>query len=388
MAELNQMIDFEIIWKKINDRISDEEEILLKRWLDEQPSHRLYYENALRFYTSGTQFVNSPAELEKAMRNIHHKTGIRSPYRKTQIIAFTSIAASILLLLYFQYFSPFEFGNSLTTQQVQSIVPGSHKALLILDDGSEHDLSEGKNSIIDADGATIKNTGNKLEYISINGQPIEMRYNTLKIPRGGEYFLVLSDSTKVWLNSETTLRFPVQFASDTRSVELTGEAYFEVSKNAKVPFIVSTGNQMVKVMGTQFNISSYPENQTIYTTLIEGSVEISLDNNPHEKLILKPGEQSLLAMNSNQIIKKQVDVSSYIAWKYGRFVFQDQMLGDIMNTLTKWYDVEVVFSGEEQKKIRFTGNLERTDNFNNILEKIERTNEVKFEIKSNTITIK
>ncbi len=270
---------------------------------------------------------------------------------------------------------------------MQSIVPGSTKAVLILADGSEHDLSEGNNSIIDSDGTEIKNTGNKLEYISKNGQPAEMKYNTLKIPRGGEYFLVLSDSTKVWLNSETTLRFPVQFASHIRNVELTGEAYFEVSRNEEIPFTVTSGNQQIKVLGTQFNVSSYPDNQNIYTTLVEGKVEISLSDNPETKLTLKPNEQSLLSRN-NQIIKRNVDVAQYVAWKEGRFAFRDQMLEDIMKTLSKWYDVEVNFSNEEQKKLRFTGNLERYADFNSILEQIERTNEVEFEITNNLITIK
>jgi ferric-dicitrate binding protein FerR (iron transport regulator) len=270
----------------------------------------------------------------------------------------------------------------------QSIVPGSNKAVLILADGSEHDLSSGDKSIIAADGTEIKNTGNKLEYISSNSQPAEMKYNTLKIPRGGEYFLILSDSTKVWLNSETTLRFPVQFAAGVRAVELNGEAYFEVSKNEKVPFIVTSGNQQVKVLGTQFNISSYVDNQSVYTTLVEGKVEVSLTTNPDSKLVLRPNEQSCFSKEEANILKRTVDVAQYIAWKDGRFVFQDQMLEDIMKTLSKWYDVQVVFANEDVKKLRFTGNLERYADFSNILGKIERTNEVEFEITNKLITIK
>ena len=267
-------------------------------------------------------------------------------------------------------------------------MPGSNKAVLILADGSEHDLSSGDNSIIAADGTEIKNTGNKLEYISTNSQPTEMKYNTLKIPRGGEYFLILADSTKVWLNSETTLRFPVQFAADVRNVELNGEAYFEVSKNERVPFIVTSGNQQVKVLGTQFNLSSYADNQSVYTTLVEGKVEVSLTTNPESKLVLKPNEQSCFSKEEANILKRTVDVAQYIAWKDGRFVFQDQMLEDIMKTLSKWYDVQVVFSNEDDKKLRFTGNLERYADFSNILGKIERTNEVEFEITNKLITIK
>lgn len=389
MAKLDQNIDFEIIWRKIHDQTTEEEEILLKSWLSRHSSHRKYYEDAIRYYSNGTQFANSPAELKKALKTIHRKTGIHSPYLNYQIIAITSIAASILILIYFQFLRT---GNNpeppKIEQLAQSIVPGSNKAVLVLADGTEHDLSSGNNSVINEEGSEIKNSGNKLEYTSKSTPAAETKYNTLKIPRGGEYFLVLADGTKVWLNSETTLRFPVQFASDVRRVELTGEAYFEVSRNENIPFIVSSGDQQVKVLGTQFNISSYPDNQSILTTLVEGSVEVSLEGNPAEKTMLEPSEQSYFSRNESQILKRNVDVAQYVAWKDGRFVFQDQMLGDIMKTLSKWYDVQVVFANENDKNLRFTGNLERYTDFNNILRKIERTNEVKFEITDKLITIK
>jgi ferric-dicitrate binding protein FerR (iron transport regulator) len=388
MTELNQNIDFEIIWKKIHDQASEEEEIRLNEWLDRHSSHRNYYNDAVRYSTDGTRFANSPAELKKALKNIYRKAGIHNPYRNTRIVAFTSIAASIFLLVYFQFFAvnPTQPGSN-PAQQAQSIVHGSPKATLILSDGTEHNLISEGNTLFDADGTRIKNTGNKLEYTGFNGQVGELKFNVLKVPRGGEYFLILADSTKVWLNSETTLRFPVRFAGNTRSVELNGEAYFEVARNEKVPFLVSSGNQTIKVLGTQFNISSYPENQLIMTTLVEGSVEVSPGSNQEEKLLLNPGEQSLLSKNTNKIEKRIVDVTPYIAWKDGRFVFQDQMLEDIMNTLSKWYDVQVVFANEEDKKLRFTGNLERYVDFSDILGKIERTNEIEFAIANNTIII-
>ncbi len=387
MTELNRNIDFEIIWKKIHNQTSEEENILLNQWLSENSLHRKYYESALRYYTNGSQFANSPAELKKALRNIHHKTGIHSPYRNTRILAVASVAASILFMIYFQFSAPNNPEEIKNEQQVQSIVPGSNKAILILADGSEYDLTTGNKSIITTDGTEIKNTGNQLEYIGTAGQNADIKYNTLKIPRGGEYFLILSDSTKVWLNSETTLRFPVQFAADDRNVELTGEAYFEVSKNEKKPFVVSSGNHLVKVLGTQFNISSYADNPNIYTTLAEGKVEVSSISNPEVTLMLRPSEQSILNSNNNQIQKRTIDVNQYVAWKDGRFVFRDQTLEEIMRTLSKWYDVQVVFSNEADKQLMFTGNLERYADFGDILAKIAKTNEVNFEIKNNTIMI-
>jgi len=393
MAELYQNIDFDILWKKIHNQASAEEELILNNWLGTHPSHRKFYENAVRFYAHGTQFANSPADLKKTFRIIRRKAGIHTPALNTTIIAITSIAASILLLLYFQFYNPTTPKETISneiqmTEVMQSIVPGGPKAMLILADGSEHDLTSGTQStIIATDGTKIINTGNKLEYTEKKEQPEEVKYNTLKIPRGGEYFLILSDSTKVWLNSETSLRFPVQFAGNARSVELTGEAYFEVTKNKDVPFVVSSGNQEVKVLGTQFNISSYADDQQIRTTLVEGRVELSLTDNPESKLVLNPNEQSIVGQNTNQISKRSVDASQYVAWKDGRFVFKDQMLGNIMKTLSKWYNVDVNFSREDLKQLKFTGNLERYADFSDILKKIERTNEVKFAITNNQITI-
>lgn len=389
MTELNQNIDFEIIWKKIHDQTNELEDQLLARWLSESSTHRKYYEDAVRYYNNGTQFTHTPAELKKALNKIHRKTSGYNTYINPQIFSIVAVAASILAMIYFQFWRPEETIEQKKTEQLaQSIVPGSNKAVLVLADGSEHDLSQKDNSVIDEDGLEIRNSGNKLEYSSKNAQTSEIKYNTLKIPRGGEYFLVLADGTKVWLNSETTLRFPVQFASDVRMVELTGEAFFEVTRNEKVPFIVSSNNQQVKVLGTQFNISSYPDEYSTVTTLVEGSVEVSLQGNPVEKTMLKPNEQSYLSNNENVIQKRNVDVSQYVAWKEGRFVFQNQTLENIMKTLSKWYDVQVVFANENSRNLKFTGNLERYSDFSNILGKIERTNEVEFEIKDKLITIK
>lgn len=383
---MNQNIDFEIIWKKIHHQTTSEEDMLLDKWLNERSSHRKYYEDAVRYYSNGSRMANSPEELKKALENIYRKLKLHSTTKNLQIGMLTGLAASILLFISIHHFTTQEEQSPIVEQYVQSIEPGARKATLILDDGTRHDLSAGENTSIDAEGIHIVNKGNQLQYFDKEGKASGMQYNTLKIPRGGEYFLILSDGTKVWLNSETTLRFPVHFADDIRSVELIGEAYFDVSKDTQKPFVVSSGNQQVKVMGTQFDISSYPEDPSIYTTLVEGSVEVVRNDNSNEKIILKPNEQSVL--NGTKIQKREVDVSLYVAWKAGRFMFREQSLEVIMKTLSKWYDVQFVFNNEKCKEIRFTGNLDRTADFNSILRKIERTNEVKFEIGDNLITIK
>lgn len=383
---MNQNIDFEIIWKKIHHQTTPEEDILLEKWMNGKSSRRKYYEDAIRYYSDGSQMANSPEELKMALENIYRKLGYHSKSRNIQTGILTGLAASLLLYLSFQYFTTNDTNALVVEQYVQSIEPGRRQATLILDDGTQHDLTSVENTSIDAEGVQIVNKGNQLQYINTEGKISGMQFNTLKIPRGGEYFLILSDGTKVWLNAETTLRFPVHFAEDVRKVELTGEAYFEVSKELKMPFVVISGNQQVKVMGTQFNISSYPEDPFIYTTLVEGSVEVTRNDNLDEKIVLKPNEQSFFS--GTKIQKRDVDVNLYVAWKAGRFMFRDQPLEIIMKTLSKWYNVQFVFNDEKYKEIRFTGNLDRSADFNSILRKIERTNEVKFEIGENLITIK
>jgi transmembrane sensor len=209
----------------------------------------------------------------------------------------------------------------------------------------------------------------------------------LKIPRGGEFYLTLSDNTKVWLNSETTLKYPVEFAGEERRVELTGEAFFEVEKDAERPFRVVSDEQVVEVLGTSFNISSYPEDSVILTTLVEGKVNVFLGENPETSQTLLPKHQSFLARGEDRIMQREVDVSEYVAWKDGEFYFRDQSLENIMKTLSRWYDIDVVFNEPQAKDILFTGHLERYENFERILNLIQRTNEVSYSEEGRTITI-
>lgn len=386
---MNQHLDFEIIWRKIHGTLSEKDEEKFHQWLSSSPSHRKFFENASRYYAHGTQFENTHSDLKRAYRRVSVKTGILRPYYKASIVIATAgVAASILLFFYFSFFQLNQDFPVIAEQEVQSIVPGTDKAILVLDNGTALDLSSDSVSVLDVNGAKIRNNGKQLEYAVKSSASRKIEFNTLKVPRGGEYFLVLADSTKVWLNSETTLRFPVQFIGDTRQVELTGEAYFEVAENRHMPFIVVSGNQEVKVLGTQFNISSYPEDNVIRTTLVQGRVELSISDKPEEILVLNPGEQSLLADSEMHFEKREVDIRPYIAWKDGLFKFQGQSLEEIAKTLSRWYNVELQFDNQDLKQLRFVGTIPRYSDFNSVIAKIERTNEVEFEIKDKLIIIK
>lgn len=382
------IFDFEIIWKKINHTLTDEEDKFLSQWLNESPSHQRYFEKAVRYYQEGSDFSDSNAETEKAWKTLKNNRLKSRRNKSGWIISLSAAAAAIFLIVTF-LLSPTRMEVApIAINHGELIKPGTRQALLILNDGSVHDLTASKNLVLNDGGAEIKSEGAKLEYTTKKSAPGETVYNTLSIPRGGEFFLQLADGTKVWLNSETVLRYPVQFDGNERRVELTGEAFFEVTRNENKPFLVESGEQVIKVLGTEFNISSYKEEQFIYTTLLKGSVEVFFRNKPEIKQTLKPNEQSKINNTALTISKSEVDPYQFIAWKEGRFVFNDQNLGEIMKTLSKWYNVEVVFDREDLRNIRFTGNLQRYSDFGDVLKKISKTNEMKFVVENKKITIR
>ncbi len=388
MQKVQTIIDFEIIWKKINHTITEDEERLLSGWLSESPAHQRYMDNAVRYYHEGSIFGNTKTESGKAWKDLNIREQINTSHHTAWLISLSAAVIAIFLIV--NYFLPINKTEiaPLALIQAEQIKPGSNKAMLTLADGSVHDLTASKNLLLNDGGSEIKGEGDKLLYTGKKNGSKEVKYNTLSVPRGGEFFLQLEDGTKVWLNSETVLRYPAHFNGKERRVELSGEAFFMVAHNKKVPFFVESGEQSVKVLGTEFNISSYKEDPIIYTTLVNGSVEVSFKNMPEIKQNLAPNEQSSINKLEAQILKKIVDPYRYIAWKDGRFVFDDQNLGEIMKTLSKWYNVEVIFAREELRNFRFTGDLKRYADFGEVLRKIGKTNEVTFIVENNKITIR
>lgn len=386
MPKERVIIDFEIIWQKINHSLTEDEEILLAKWLEESSEHQHYFNEAKRYYNEGSSFNKNNIATREIWNSFINKknNGHRREYRRILPL----IAASVLLFIVISFFIPSKTDrkNPLVVNRTEPIHPGKGITTLILNDGSVLDLNSSKKLQLTEGGSTINIEASKLQYREDIIVPQEIKYNTINVPRGGEFFLELADGTKVWLNSETKLRYPVQFIGNARKVELTGEAFFQVTRNEKAPFYVESGDQTVKVLGTEFNISSYKEDPFTYTTLVKGSVEVYKNNNPEIKQTLQPNEQSSTENGETKITKRKVDFYQYVAWKEGRFVFDDQKLEDIMKTLSKWYDVEVVFTGKN-KDIRFTGNLPRYSDFDDILKKIGKTNEIKYTIENKKITI-
>jgi ferric-dicitrate binding protein FerR (iron transport regulator) len=264
------------------------------------------------------------------------------------------------------------------------IQPGSSKAILQLADGTLIDLEKEETRIATENGAVIDNNKKEIVYHSGVPGPRKVEYNSIEIPRGGEYQLVLSDGTKVWLNSETSIRFPVVFSGKTRELQLSGEAYFEVAENKDIPFILHTSGIDIHVTGTAFNVRAYSNEKNMAATLVEGEVNV-IQNQTKEAHRLKPGQQAVVSGPETQI--GEVNVEQFVAWKNGRIYFENNSLEEILSNLERWYDVEVSFTDERLKALRFSIDVERYTEFNRVFEIIELTRKVKFNINENQIIV-
>jgi transmembrane sensor len=269
----------------------------------------------------------------------------------------------------------------------QDVSPGGNKAILTLSDGSTIVLDGAANGTLTQQGNSkiIKMTNGQLVYNSSSVKPAEVLYNTITTPKGGQYQLILADGSKVWLNAASSLRYPVTFTGKERKVELTGEAYFEVAKNAAMPFKINVeGRSEVEVLGTHFNINSYVDEGTINTTLLEGSVKVTGFSNHNSKLIV-PGEQAQLHQNGLISLNRNLNIEEVMAWKNGNFFFNKSDLQTVLRQLSRWYDVEIVYEGNVPKR-EFEGEMERGLNLSQVLKILEK-NDVHFKIEKNKLIV-
>lgn len=268
----------------------------------------------------------------------------------------------------------------------QDISPGKNTATLSLDNGKTIHLSSAKSGVV-IDPTNLKyNDGTAIA----NSEPgaTDPTGNhamlTATTPRGGTYQIILPDGTKVWLNAASSIKFPSVFSkSKERKVQLTGEAYFEVTKDKTKPFIVATDKQEVEVLGTHFNINSYADEPSTTTTLLEGAVRV-ISATDKVTAVLKPGEEARL--KENRMTVGSADMKEALAWKNGHFVFTGEDLAAIMRKISRWYDVEVDFRDDTQK-VSFIGVISRNKNISSVLQRIEETGNVHFKIDGRRIIV-
>lgn len=354
----------------------------------------------LNFFSNNQEIENWPAHLgskEDVQERIYEKIRLELDFdtkKPTKVIPLYkkpffkyAVAASVVLFVTLATVFNQQKENTVVVAIPNKIEVGTDKAMLTLEDGSTVVLEKGKVY----NNKNVNSTGKELLYNKSNSASKKIAYNYLTIPRGGQFAITLSDGTKVWLNSETKLKFPVNFVEGkTREVELVyGEAYFDVSPSTAhkgAGFTVSQKAQEIHVIGTEFNIKAYKDDSSISTTLVEGKVEMQFDN---VKQNLTPNQRANFDLKTNKVKIAKVDVYSEICWKDGVFSFEDKPLDEIMKVLSRWYDIQVVFENESIKKEQFNGVLIKDRNIDEILRSIKNSGIIKkYEFKNKTLILK
>ena len=376
-----------IIQKSLKGQLSESEGRQLSDWRKASGENERAFQRMISedFYTVGME------KLETYDYRVAYGRFLQKKYQRRRkrrfLISMARVAAVALpfvmaVVLYVGLNREEE--QTLRPSLASNILPGTSKAVLTLANGQMIPLGkETTDSTIITDGTQISASGSGITYAD-GGESEAVVYNKLDIPRGGEFCLTLSDGTRVWLNSETSIQYPVVFGTKERRVFIQGEAYFEVAKDAKKPFTVQFMSSSVTVLGTSFNIRAYPEEKQSQTTLAEGSVRIY---SPGSSMLLKPGEQAEVKALSGEMVKKEVEVKTFTSWKDGRFVFEQEPLENIMRTLERWYDIRVIFRDEGAKRISLSGNLKRYGDFSQVMNMLQMTGDVRFELHGNDVYI-
>ncbi|WP_282015408.1 FecR family protein [Marinifilum flexuosum] len=368
----------------ISGELNEEGRKSMEAWINSSDENQKIYEKILK----KSLFVRWSLKSNQIDTNKEWKKFENRLNSRVRYISWFVAAASIAIILGFSI--PFLWNQYQENQELisanQSILPGKKGAQLILSTGKQVAVEDQSKRIKEKDGSFIHldaKTG--LEYSKSETSSDKLIYNTLKTARGNEFSMQLADGTRVWLNADSELRYPVQFTGKNRKVYLKGEAYFDVSHDEKKVFIVNSYNQEVKVYGTEFCINAYKQRE-IKTVLVKGSVGVRA-NPTSEEAKLKPGELGLADVQEGTIEIQKVNVRPYIAWKDGDFVFENESLENIMLRLERWYNVKVFYMNEECKDFRFSGDMKRYSDVSNLLYFIQETSNAKFEINKNTIVV-
>ncbi|MCF7567766.1 DUF4974 domain-containing protein [Sabulilitoribacter arenilitoris] len=377
-----------LIIKFLNRSLNSKDLDYLKEWIL-NPKNESLFEDYVRSHYEITIGMNEP-DVEDIKEKLFNE--IRKNKSLIYIIKsnpFYRLGAAALIALLFSLpfivkISTNDIENTTVVVQ-ENIKPGTDKATLTLEDGSTVLLEKGNTFKTQ----NVSSNGEEIVYKEKKQKTEEIVYNYLTIPRGGEYFIKLADGTQVWLNSESQLKYPVNFVEGkTRRVELVyGEAYFDVSPSTQhkgAKFMVFNQSQEVEVLGTEFNIKAYKEESNIYTTLIEGKVEVS---SLGIKQNLIPNQQSILDIETNEVKITEVNVNSETSWRKGIFSFKGKPLKDIMKVISRWYDVDVVFMNKELESVEFLGVIDKTQSIERVLSIMKSASINNYKINNKTLIL-
>ncbi|CAL1517223.1 FecR domain-containing protein [Chitinophaga sp. MM2321] len=391
--ELDQQI--KILLEK--DNWTDEERRWLLTYLDNTPAGELKSYLLQRFREEEGMAANFDHALsQRLLDNIHRQI---APVAGPLVVPFyrrawkgIAVAAMIVLLFGAGYFI-------LSQQQTQKrglavlpvsrfgteVAPGGNKAKLVLGNGQEILLEETADGTIAAQGNEhIHKENAALMYDHTSGHTAGATINTLSTPNGGQYKVVLSDGTKVWLNAASALQYPAVFNGAAREVLLTGEAYFEVAKDADKPFLVTVNDIQVQVLGTHFNVKAYTNDRQV-TTLLEGAVRVKKGA---ASVVLAPGQQASPDRQDGTLRMTSGDPELALAWKNGLLAFKNDALQDVMHSISRWYDVDVVYEADVDKEaIHVSGAMRKQEYLSRALEILELTAGIHFKVTGRTVTV-
>ena len=385
MEKIDPRIEL-VIYRFLRGEISVSEREMLESWLREGRHRELFEKicNKENMLEKSFYFDRLDKGREKTWLRFERATGLR----RRLVMRRWAVAASLMvpLLIGIMYLNIRQVEPGVPELRQERIVPGVSTAQLYLPDGKVVDL--GKDSICDLqlfESGRFVNERGTLTYKSDSAKISAAQYSEIRIPRGGEYKVVLPDGTVVWLNAESSLRFPTVFTGKERKVYAKGELYFDVKHDEAKPFIVEVEKDyVVRVLGTEFNLRAYGESSRA-TTLVKGRVQVKGADNA---VVLKPGQQAFEAPGTNDLEVLDVDVAPYVAWHEGKFHFVHVSLKNIMEELSRWYDVQVIFENPAVMDECFTIEMQRFDDFNKVLRLIERTGMVTISVDGHTVTVK
>ncbi len=374
----------EIIVKIRLRKATDKERAFLNDWLDESEINRQTYKKIIRGEAIARRLqteeqLNQTTDFRRIKSYIIHRLTREHRRHIWQRIAWSSAAAACIAL--FLYLSlPRERDNESAILPSQptiiAAVPNTElKTLLITADGRQVDLEKQIPDSLATPQALIRGEKGQLSYEAMPlTAPAELQeeWNRVITSVGGEYFITLSDGTRVWLNANTTLEFPVNFIKGKRTVKLQGEAYFEVARDEQRPFIVQTQGMQTQVLGTAFNIKAYHDEPREQTTLLQGRVEVSLSQtspeSPTPRMILEPGMQAQWQQGSQSLSVQAVQPNDIIAWRRGEFIFNEEDIQVVLRTLSRWYGVEFITQDAHLETYTFSGMMSKSDQLEASLE--------------------
>ena len=366
----------QIIRKYLEDKASKAEKEDLYDWIHEDEANLAIFKEETCFFMLNLD-ENIKINSKRSFKEFKHAIQTK-PYKINKSINFRTHYkyAAILIVLISSFFFAITSITLDQDQLPQSITNKSeervNEVVIIEDDGTEKKLSLGQEA---------------LSYLEQSSSEDYLQHNVIKIPEGQTFKLTLSDSTVVWLNATSKLKYPKKFISalKTRSVELEGEAYFEVAHTQNRPFVVTTNGFKIKVVGTKFNVSSYPNDDNISTTLVDGSVKVGFENTPTKTLT--PNEQASYSKKDNTLTTKRVNTSFYTSWMRNKIVFNDMPFDELEMALEKIYNIEVLNNNEAVKEAYFTGQFD-VENIDAIFKALSTSIYFEYEINGNKVTIK